>query len=119
VSLHSRAACENVLDGIVKNVTKGEDASDVWRRYHDREPRLCRFGVGMKYAAVEPSLVPFWLNYFWIVGFRQLGYRDTVAQASRLQCECRLGPRRAWITSYDHTQRASSRASVEGSAVLP
>ena len=76
-TLHPRKPRQDILDGIVENVTKGENTSYVWWRYNNRERRLRRFGVGTKCVRVEPALIPFWLNYFRIVSFRQLGHESS------------------------------------------
>src|SRR5437868_8691393 len=72
--LHPRMPRQNVLDGIVKDVTESENASDVWGRYNNRECQLRRFGVCVKCVCIEPTLIPLWLNYFRIVSLRQLGH---------------------------------------------
>src|SRR4029079_12297864 len=70
--LHPRMPRQNILDGSVKDVTERENAIEVWGWYNNRERRLRRFGIGMKCLCVEPALIPFWLDCFRIVSFRQL-----------------------------------------------
>src|SRR5436305_1717645 len=55
--LHPPMPRQNILDGSVKDMTKSENASDVWGRYNNRERRLRRFGVGMKCVCVEPARI--------------------------------------------------------------
>src|SRR5437763_6638021 len=44
-SLHSRAACKNVLDRVVQNMSEREHAGDVRRRHHDRKRWLRRLRI--------------------------------------------------------------------------
>src|SRR5262249_1266031 len=73
---HSSAASKNVLNRIVEHVPERQYTGHVGRRHYDRERRLQRFGVGNKIAIVDPSLIPFGFNWFWIVSLGDLNHRD-------------------------------------------
>src|SRR5439155_7906831 len=69
---HARAAGEDVLDGVVEDVAKGEDTGDVgWGDDDGISRALSRNArrVGDETFPVKPELIPFRLDRLWIVGF--------------------------------------------------
>src|SRR5207302_11283231 len=73
-SPHSRAAGENVLDGIIQDVAEREHPGDVRRRHYDRERLLLRSRVRLEVAIVDPTLIPLRLDRLRIVSFRRLSH---------------------------------------------
>ena len=87
-ALHSRAARENILDGVVEHVAERKHAGNVWRGHHDRERRFRRFRVRNEIAIFHPALIPFRFNGFWIVSLRKFSHRDQSSEGgARLQID--------------------------------
>jgi hypothetical protein len=85
-ALHSRAARENVLNGVIEHMTERKHAGDVWRGHHDRERRLRRIRIRNEVAIFRPTLIPFRFDRLWIVSLRKFCHRDQSSKAgARLQ----------------------------------
>ena len=57
LSKEASAAGEDILDGVVENVAKGEDAGDVGRRNNDGVARFLGIGVSPIVTALVPLAV--------------------------------------------------------------
>ena len=66
LTLHPRAADEDVLNGVVKHVTHVQHTGDVgWGDNH--RIRLSAIGFGTEKLVVKPVLIPFRLNFLRVV----------------------------------------------------
>src|SRR5437667_5124624 len=81
-ALHARTARENVLDRVVEDVAKGENAGDIGRRNHNRESWLCGARIRSKIVIFDPARVPLRLDCFWVVRFRKLRHLMKIAPAA-------------------------------------
>jgi len=69
-------ASENILDGVVQDVSKGEDPGNVWRRNDDGIAGFGGVRVGSVVAALRPLAIEPIFDLGWVVGgskFRHKG----------------------------------------------
>src|SRR5207237_3982497 len=76
IAQHAGATGEDVLDGVVEHVAKGEDAGDVGRRDDDGIGRFGRPGVSDEAFALEPELIPLRLDGSRVVCFGYFRHND-------------------------------------------
>ena len=53
-----------------------QDAGDVRRRNDDGESRFLRERIGLEIAIFDPTLIPLWLNAFWVIRLGKLRHRN-------------------------------------------
>ena len=75
-SVHPGTPGQHILDRVIQNMTKRQDAGDVRWRYDNRKRRFGRMNVRAKICRLEPARVPLLLDGGWFVSFRQLRHGE-------------------------------------------
>jgi hypothetical protein len=88
LAIHTRFAAENILNGVVENVTHVKHAGDIrWRNDNGIRRTLVADtrGIGDETFSVQPELVPFVFHRLRFVSFWDVGHGNSMTD------ECRGG----------------------------